>query len=408
MNTWKYALLLFVIFLLAAAPVAAQVDDPTPEDETATVPGVITGQIINGTDGAEIPDSLELMLHVWDENFNEKEMFTGKTDADGRFQFDDVPFAPGLFYAVMTTYQEATYFSVPLPVPEGETTFELEVPIFESTTDASAVQVEAMHIFFDADPGGLGVGEVYTLSNPGDRTVVAGPDTLADGTPVTFRFNLPPEAANVSFQGSRDGRFLRTPDGFADTAPLLPGESSGQIFVTYVLPYSDGLTLARAAVLPTKQVNILVPTTLGLSVSGDNMVNTGTRDMGEGMVVDVYTIDGLDVGETVQLDVSGKLALPGIEPAAEQPSLSGQQGLAVGGIVLGLALIGVGLWWYSRSRQTEPEPEELFPEEFEEIVAQIAQLDEAHEQQEISDELYQTQRAALREQARAILVMNGD
>ncbi len=406
MNTWKYGLLLFVVLLLAAAPVAAQVDNPTPEGEVVTVPGIITGQVINGTDGAEAPANLEIMLHVWDREFNEKKVVTGETDADGRFQFDDVPFASDLFYAVMTTYQEATYFSVPLPVPEGETTLDLDVPIFDSTTDASTVQVAAMHIFFDVDPGGLGVGEVYNLSNPSDRTVVAGADTLTDGTAVTFQFDLPPEAANVSFNRSRDGRFLRTPDGFADTAPLLPGESSGQILVTYALPYSDNLTLERPIILPTKQINILLPTALGLSLSGDNMVYSGQQEMGEGVVVDVYTIEGLDVGDMVQLDVSGKLVMPGSDPAAVESSLSGQQGLAVGGIVLGLALIGVGLWWYLRSRQTEPE--ETFPEEFEEIVEQIVQLDEAHDQQEINDEQYQTQRDVLREQARLILMANGD
>ncbi|HID54280.1 MAG TPA: hypothetical protein EYP41_19855 [Anaerolineae bacterium] len=406
MNTGKYALFLLAIFLLAATPAAAQVDNPTPEGEAAAVPGIITGQVINGTDGAETPANLEIMLHIWDREFDEKEVVTGETDGDGRFQFDDVPFASDLFYAVMTTYQEAVYFSVPMPVPEGETTLDLDVPIFESTTDASTVQVEAMHIFFDIDPGGLGVGEAYTLSNLSDRTVVAGADTLADGTAVTFQFDLPPEAANVSFNRSRDGRFLRTPDGFADTAPLLPGESSGQILVTYALPYNDNLTLERPIILPTKQVNILLPTALGLSLSGDNMVYSGQQEMGEGVLVDVYTIEGLAVGDTVQLDVSGKLVMPGSDPAAAKSSLSGQQGFAVGGIVLGLALIGVGLWWYLRLRQ--PEPEETFPEEFEEIVEQIAQLDEAHEQQEINDEQYQTQRDILREQAREILVMNGD
>ena len=406
MNAPKYILLLLAAFLLTAAPAAAQVNNPTPESETAPVPGSITGQIVNGTAGAGIPDSLTLMLHVWDGDFNEKEMLTGQADANGRFQFDNVPFVPGWFYAVMATYQDVTYFSVPMPVPEGETTFDLELPIFESTTDTSGVQVEAMHIFFDADPNGLGVGEVYTLSNPGDRAIVGGPDTLADGTPVTFRFNLPPEATNVSFQGSREGRFMRTPDGFADTAPLLPGESSGQIFVTYALPYNDSLTLVRTAVLPTKQVNVLIPAGLGLSLSGDGIVNAGRQNMGEDMVVDVYTMEGLDAGETVRLDVSGALALPGVEPAASEANLSSREGIFVGSIVLGVALIITSFWWYARSRQ--PEPAEPFPEEFEEIVAQIAQLDEAHEQQAINDEQYQAQRDVLREQARLILLANNE
>lgn len=393
MRIWKIALILIVIALLAAVPVMAQ----------TAVTGPITGQIVNGTEGAETPGNLEIMLHVLDAEFNNQDMIHGKTDGDGRFVFDDISFEPGFLYSVMASYQDATYYSIPMGLPEGETGLDLEVPVFEATTEKTdAVQMNGMHLFFESGQGGLQVSEVYSLSNLGDRTV-AGATSLDDGTPATIRFSLPPDAASVTFQGSQSRYFL-TDDGFADTAPLLPGGGKGQVVVSYSLPYIDALTLNRPLPFPAEQVTILLPTSLGLSLTGDNLVEEERRDMGNGLVVDIFTVENAATGDSVNLSLSGELALSDGDPMAVKAEPPSSQGLAIGGIVLGLAVIGVGLWWYRRPLDEEEE----LPEAFDDIVQEIAMLDAAHDGQEIDDETYQLQRATLREQARAALAQSGD
>lgn len=402
-------LILMAIALLAAVPALAQTDDTSPDvgdDAGTAVIGAVSGQIVNKTDGAETPGNLEIMLHIWDADFNEKDMIHGQADGDGRFVFDNITLQPGFLYAVMAIYQDATYVSTPMSVPTQGTplSLNLEVPVFETTTETGAVQLDGMHIFIEAGQGGLQVSEVYSLSNLGDRTV-AGAASLDDGTPATIRFSLPPEADSVTFQG-RQSRFFLTADGFADTAPLLPGGGSGQVVVSYVLPYKDTLALSRPVPFPAKQINILLPTTLGLTLSGDNLVEGERRDMGNGLVVDIFTIENVETSDTVNLNLSGELAVSGGDLTAVESEPFNSQGLAIGGIILGLAVIGVGLWWYRRP--LDEEEEEAFPEAFDDIVQEIALLDAAHEGQEIDDETYELQRAALREQARAALAGSGD
>lgn len=398
MKSVKLAFVIIVVALLTALPAAAQSDGPAPQPETFIR---VIGQIVNGTTGAETPGDLEVMLHVWDADFNEKDMVHGVADGDGRFQFDDVPYQPDLLYAIMASYQEATYFSTPINVSEGETTLELEVPVFEATDDTAAVQVESMHLFFDIEQGGLMVGEIYSLSNSGDRTVF-GATALDDGTPATLQFTLPPDAASITFQGNQSRYFL-TEEGFADTAPLLPGTNSGQVVVTYILPYEDSISLVRTAVFPTKELNVLIPPSLGVTLDDTGFISQGQRDMGNGFVVDVFSQENLAAGEAINLDLTGKLAVNGTNPMVATPPARKSDGLAIGVILLGVSVIGAGIWWYRRPI----EEEEGFPEEFDEIVQEIALLDAAHDEQTIDDETYQTQRAVLRDQARAVLAQGG-
>jgi hypothetical protein len=405
MKTWRLVFIISMVAMLAALPVAAQTgDSSTRPAEGSEPPSTInvTGQIVNGTEGAAIPGNLELMVHVWDAGFNEKDMIHGQADGHGRFQFDDVPYESGLSYAVMVAYQGANYFSAPMDVAEGETILELEVPVFEATSDASDVKVAAMHLFFDVDQGGLMVSEIYSLSNLGDRTVV-GATTLDDGTPATMRFSLPPDAASVNFQGNQS-RFFLTDDGFADTAPLLSGSNVSQVIVTYVLPYSDGLTLNRTVAFPIEEVSILLQPSLGLSLDETGFIARGQRDVGQGMVVDIYSLENLEAGASFSLGLSGKLDLSGGAPMAVETGSSRADGLAVGGMLLGLAVIGAGIWWYRRP----PDGGEEFPGAFEDIVQEIALLDAAHDGHEIDDETYHLRRTALREQAKAVLAQSGD
>ncbi|GAB4262644.1 MAG: hypothetical protein Kow0080_00180 [Candidatus Promineifilaceae bacterium] len=395
----KLAFIIIIVALLVVLPAAAQSDDTAVQPETVIT---VIGQIVNGTAGAETPGDVEIMLHIMDVNFNEKNMLHGVTDGDGRFQFDDVPYQPEWLYAVMASYQDATYFSTPMTVLDAETTLELEIPVFEATDDVSAVQVESMHLFFDTDQGGLMVGEIYSFSNLGDRTVV-GAAGLDDGTPATLRLTLPPDAASVNFRDSQ-GRFFLTEDGFADTAPLLPGMNSGQVVVTYILPYEDGISLERTAVFPTKEINILLPTSLGITLDDAGYIAKGQRDMGNGFIVDVYSLEDVAAGTPITIDLSGTLAVSGTDPMNTVPEAHTNKGLAIGMVLLGMAVIGVGIWWY---RRPVPEEEE-FPEAFEEIVQKIALLDAAHDEHEIDNETYQSQRAALREQAQAVLARSGD
>lgn len=397
-------ILALLLLLLLAIPALAQ-DRTPPETPTPQWSGTVSGRIINNTPGGTVPESVSLMLHAWDESFTEKLMRHAESAPDGSFRFDEVRFEPGLTYAVMATYQGVTYFSDPATVTEGEDTLELEVPIYETTTDASLVLVDRMHIIFAPGQGGLTVTELYSLSNLGDRTIT-GTITLEDGGMATLRFPLPEDAANVGFNDDYGGRFVQVPGGFADTAPLLPGQGSGRVVASYVLPYSDGMTFSYTAPYITGGVNLLLPADSGLALSGEGLIDGGVRTLGAGATFAIFTHDALEAGESLRVVLTGDLAGMGVADQedvalAGRTAFSARTSILVGGVVLGLALVVTGLWWLRQA--AEDEAEEVDVTSFDDVVMQIAQLDEAHEQGLVSDEDYEIRRTALREQARLLL-----
>ena len=391
---------LFVIVLLlgTAVPLLAQ-EDPQPN-------GRVTGQIVNMTPEGVVPNSLPLMLHAWDKDFNEKLMVEGHSSTAGSFQFDEVALNPDWLYAVMLTVDDVLYFSEPTPIVDGAATLDLEVPIYDKTNDTVAVRVERQHVFFDAAQGGLLVGEIYILSNLGDRTVAgsSGEDALL----APLQFALPEVAASVTFEGDDNGRYLRTPSGLVDTAPLRPGERTGQVVVRYVLPYEDGMTYSLNPNWPTNGVNFLVPDGIGISLAGEGLVEEGGRDMGDGRQMTMYSFGSIQPEQPLSLTLSGELALIPVSPEVEisetlSPGSISKE-LAVGGAFLGLLLVGVGVWWHLRTDQAAAEQELAETEaSFDDLVLQLAQLEADHDQGALDETIYLQQRYRLRQQAQIVL-----
>ncbi len=396
-----------VLALLWPGQVWAEADAPTPQ-ATERV-GTVTGRIVNGTPGGVVPDTLDLMLHAWDANGVEQVMLHATSDLDGTFKFEDVPFNASWVYAVMATYDDVAYFSSPVGLSTDQDVLEVEVPIYESTNDTSQVRIERLHVFFDVGPMGLTVAEVYILSNQGDRTV-KNVVPLGEDTWGTLAFPLPRGISSVRI-GDNSERFVRTADGFVDTAPLLPGRAVSQILVSYVQPYEDGMTYRQVVPYPVAGISVLVPEDLGLTIRGDGLVSAGVRTTSDGEAIAIFTREALEAGETLEVTLSGTPNIRmGNEVGAmgEQPSPESRlREVIIGGLALGLALIGVGVWWYRREdeeREVALAAEE--PLDFETVVARIAALDEAHARGDIADEVYRREREALRQLARALLVEN--
>jgi hypothetical protein len=95
--------------------------------------------------------------------------------------------------------------------------------------------------------------------------------------------------------------------------------------------------------------------------------------------------------------------------AQTDAGFSSQRNIALGGVALGLAVLGVGVWWYRR-----PDSEYLFDVEdeteasYDHLVTQIALLDDAHDQGEINSSDYISQRAKMVRQAKAILTQSSE
>ena len=402
----SYALVLAILMLGLAAPASAQTEAPPTAPATAWT-GEVTGTIVNRSPDGKVPDRVDVMLHAWDPNQGEKFMLHGETTPEGDFLFEEVSFEPGLIYSVMADYDGAMFFSEPDQSKEEETTLEFEVLIYESTSDLSQVKVDQMHVLFYFAQGGLAVSEVYVLSNSGYYTV-KGAVELEDGTKATVKLPLPEKAANLNFEGDPGNRFIQFPGGFADTAPLVPGHANNRIMLTYVLPYDDQLLYTYTAPLEINNVSYLYAEGAGITLTGEGLTPAGSWPMGNGANFGVLSHPALKTGETVQVEISGKppataASAPTMGNVEEPVSKTSNLGIGIGGLVLGLALVGVGIWWWHKPDQDDDaEDIEVGEEsEFEDALKEIALLDEAFERGEIPEEGYFDQRARLIRQIKA-------
>ena len=390
-------ILVLVLVALSAFGVqsaAAQTEvPPTPAGPI----GQVTGTLINRNTGKLVSESLEVMLHVLDKDFVDQNMLHAQSSDDGTFIFEDVPFAEGLQFAVMTVYEGATYTSDTVPVDMTSLKIAVEVPVYESTPDLSALQVEQMHVLFDLAEDGLETKEIYVVSNPGDHTVKDAYQ-LEDGKTATLQFPLPSDADYIFFKPDDQDRFVKLNGGFADTYPIPPGTQSTQFMVTYLVPYSGEREYTYTAPMAIAQMNFLLPDQGNLALQGAGLMGPESMSLPNGGSYQMYTYPDLKAGQTVSLTITGRNA----DPAARATNVN--TSIAVGAGILGLLIIGAGLIWWRRNNGVWEEDEGAESgSEFDRTVNEIARLDEAHERGNLDEVQYREERQVLRERARALL-----
>ncbi len=399
-----------VIILLMAAIFLpsrlAKAQTETPPTEAPLPTGVVTGTIVNLSQDGKIPENVELMVHAWDQTA-ELGMIHGTSQPNGTFRIEKVPFETDAEYLVMAVYKDVTYYSKSAVLDSGDT-LNIDVPIYESTTDLSQVQVDQLHVLFDEAVDGLEVKEIYVFSNLGDRTVKEAAK-LDDGSYATFKVPLPAEADYIFFKPDDDKeRFVKYPGGIADKAPLMPGAQTGQFMVSYLLPYKGQTKFTYTASLNIEQVNLLIPAEKGLTLSGSGLGTPETTSMQEGgATFKIYSYSKLQAGKTISVSVSGTSGIGNTSDSFTSPPL--RVGVTVGLAFLGLSMIATGIWWTYKTKDNESDDDESLLEnhvtdDMLELILSIAQLDESYERGEILAEDYQEKRASLMKQAKTRMV----
>lgn len=406
MQLKKIAIPLLIIALSGVFASTTKAQTETPPEALQT--GEVNGVLVNKSPGGSVPESVELMLHIWDKNYNDVEMQHGQSLPDGSFQFIEVDLDPELVYAVMAIYQDTNYFSM-TQVPEpGSNTLVFDLPIYETTTDLSAVTIDQSHVLFYFSQGGLEVMEMYFISNSGEYTV-ADAFTLDDGQTATIKFTLPQDAAVISFNSQDTSRYIQFSGGFADTTPLVPGRGSAQIAVRYVLPYDERLDFTFSPPFAVENVDFLTPQDEGLKFEGDGLNFESTQTAQDGLVFDIYTHESLAAGETIDISITGRptnvVALMQGESTAPSPQSDTRWEIGLGALALGLALVAAGGWWWRKPQDENEDVEDALLEEadFRDLVAEIIALDEAFQAGEYPEETYQQRRKALLHQGKSLL-----
>ena len=388
--------LLFVLILLLANSVRnvhAQAETPpTPAGPL----GEIRGTVINQNSGQVVAESLEAMLHIMNLDYVDMDRLHGQSQPDGTFIFADVPFDAGLQFAVMATFDGVTYFSDATPADMQSLQVALDVPVYETTQDLANVQVDQMHVLFDVSPDGLETKELYILSNRGERTVKDAYD-LGNDTFAALQFPLPKDADYIFFQPDDKDRFVKQEGGFVDMYPILPGTQSAQLMVSYLIPYSGEKTYSFTASINVARINLLLPANANLSLTGHGISGPETTTLKDNKTYLVYTYSDLQAGQTLTATLKGTAATP----ATSQSKTNNL--LAAGAAFLGLGMLGAGIWWWRRPEQ-DKELQDTPSDEatFDELISEIALLDETYRERGLIVEEYQAQRQELMQKAKRL------
>jgi len=386
-------------FTYDAAPVVAEAPPAaTPAAEPATPPPAATsgltinGSILNGTDGASPPANLEVTFYRLPGGTGETVVTqTLKADAEGRFSLSDVEAAPGDLLAATVTYAEVTYPSNTATVAGTDAPINLQLTVFEPTTDTAAIQIDTLHVIVIPGSETISVNEIYVISNPGDRVVVKVPGP-------TLRFNLPAAATALQLlDGAVPGAFVQSADGFDYYEAVSPGQSA-QLVIGYEMPLgATDAIFDRTLNYPTQSVNVLVASS-DMQASSSQLIDQGLQDI-QGQAYHQFSGGALQAGQQLTF----RLSRPGASVDAK----------LIGGIAL--LLIGAGVVGYGLlrtrggERKTQPvvaRKPRATPAERERILDQIAALDDQFEAGEIGEAEYHAQRAALKK--KALKLMGGE
>jgi mono/diheme cytochrome c family protein len=377
-------------------PTLASSQGVTSTASTTFTLGTVTGKVVNGS-GGTLPSGLDVALHGFD---NMQLVLTDTTtvDSSGTYSFTNIGMPAGRVFVASTNYNDATYSSNIATIDPGTSVVNLDINVFDTTTDASSLSVDRLHIFFDfSNPGYVQVIELYLVTNPTNKTVVP----AKAGDPV-LTFKLPDNASNLQFQdGTLGDRYVEIPGGFGDTSSVIPGSSQHQVLFGFDLPYTSKLDLLQPVNLPVTAVVVLLPED-GVKVKSDVLTDAGTRDV-QGTAYHMYNGDKIDAGGTLSLTLTGSPNASAASPLATDT----RNNLIIGLAALGLVMILVGVMLYRRTqlRVALPEAagtpsEPLEQKDEQDLIDAIIALDDLYKEGKLPDEADQKRRAALQTQLR--------
>ncbi len=358
--------------------------------------GSLEISVTNGTEGASVPEDLEVRIVAFDGDVQSLEEVV-PIDDQGQAELVDLEVSPGRIFGAIVEYQGVQYFSTGGHLLAEDPRLELDLTIYETIPDSDPVVVDRLHVIFDyAVEGIVEVSELWLISNESDRTVVqrGGSNALPIELPEGFgelRFGDEVVAQRVT----------PTEDGFVYHEPIRPDEPQELIF-TFTLPYERSLNFIQPMDYPVGAI-VLLTEESAPDLSGSGLTDEGTRAMGE-LVLHTYTIDSLEPGSTLALNFRGR------HPAAASNLSTTNILIGAGALVITLAVVLFAWQGWTRRADEQIESDEAEEEASAGVLPDraallqgIAGLDDAFDAGDITQQDYEQQRAALKQQLVALM-----
>ncbi|MFP6594814.1 MAG: hypothetical protein VB860_07570, partial [Dehalococcoidia bacterium] len=222
-------------------------------------PDRVAGAVSNGTAGADVPEGFEItLLGFRDGGFVDQQIATVGPD-DPLFEFTNLMKDEDIEYRLAWEYGGVTdsIFLVDEVAPQN-----LPIVIYETTDSLENIRVGAHATIIPTVVGSdrlMGVLDLVTLRNDGDRTFVPDPSNPNFTGLNMLRFSLPRGYEELAVDSVLpQGQLLEIPTGFAMTNPIPPGEH--EILYSYAINYSGtALEFTRTLAFGVDELRVLIP-----------------------------------------------------------------------------------------------------------------------------------------------------
>jgi hypothetical protein len=263
--------------------------------------GSVTGIVHNGTNGNKIAPNVDVLLIQLMGGM--QVVANTKSDANGQFHFDH----PGIGQGPMLI--RAVYKNVMFHTPLTPGTSNLDVTIYEPTTNASAIQVPLRLLVFQPNGDKLMVGEEYSIQNNSNPPAAY---FKQDGN---FEFTIPQgaEIDQVSTFGPsgmpvRQGTIDKGKGRYAISYAFQPGANG--VRISYILPYTGNQAAFReSSTYDAQRTLLVVPPTMQVASAGFNAA-------GQEQGYNVFSKDAMKTGAGFDVTVSGTAPPPSDNAAA--------------------------------------------------------------------------------------------
>jgi hypothetical protein len=371
------------ILLIAALMAMAMLVIGTPAFAADPSQGTIKGQIVNGTTGILPDQPLDVTLITYF-NGQSQDTVTSPAGDNGTFSFSGLDTSANYTYEADVTYKDVTFTSDLVSFEEGATEASGQVNVYETTQDLSVLTVAVSHmIVYTSDPA-LTVREVYSLTNTSSLAFTG-----------FLSFGLPADATPTDMAASLVWTTTNGGNAVVDTVPIVPGQR--QEDYTYTMPAGATYTLSRHVPLPMNAFNLLIENGT-YTVTSSQLTRTDPLTI-TGVSYDYYT------GGPLQANQPLDIVLTPTSTASSSNQLA--VWLAVIGVVI---IVAAGIMFF-RSRNPRAVPAGRSPEEaqrFDQLLDELAALDDELEAGTISEEEYRTVRDRTKAELKELMGREND
>lgn len=363
----------FVMLLALGWFGIARVHAQTP----APPPLTIQGQLVNGTRDAPQAGIANVPVTLFQITPAGPVTVTVPTDTQGKFTFTNV-LTDANSYFTRVDYQSIRYYSDILPA-ESIALAPLSLTVYETSTLPADFTIDRVHLVLDVQPKSFNGLQLVQITNPTDRAFYV---------PLP----VPDKTTDVRFEDFREQTRVVKQDDGAVLYPVLP--TTGEILYGLAMPFTPpDYALSMPLKTNVSGINLLISKSGDLGVTGPELTPGNPFLAQSGQEYLVYAAPPARAGQVFTAAISN---LPGADNTQNQQIL-----ILIAGGLGGLALLAYPLYRQSGSRtertpfRSKSDSANSTAERLAQLQA-IARLDDAYAANEIDENAYRAERAALK------------